>query len=274
MNEETNILQDNNIDSDQDSVTTAGDLLRSMRQASNQEVECIASVLKVSPAKLYALEANDFGEDPTLYFSRALAARVCRHLNQDPTEVLARMPVALSKPMTSIARPHKLQPMKPTPITKRSRMSLWIGIVLVFLVLATASMYALPWVQKYMTNVQEQNTAPKSPTSPNKIVSLSAIPREKITQINQKGVLKFSATGKTWIKVSSPENKIIYEAQLDKGKSHELNIVQYPVNLVVGNVKNTHILHNKQELDLSQYDKQNVARIKLNSEPKTTSQIN
>ncbi len=270
MDEETNILQDDNIDNEQDSVTTAGDLLRSMRQESNQEVECIASVLKVSPAKLYALEANDFGENPTIYFSRALAARVCRHLNQDPTEVLARMPVALSKPITSVTHTHKPQIMKPAPIIKRSRKALWIGIVLVFLILATTSMYALPWLQKYLTSVQEQDTS----AQPNKTVSSSsATPKGKVTQINQKGVLKFSATGKTWIKVSSPEDKIIYEAQLNKGQKHELDIIQYPVNLVVGNVKNIQVLHNRQELDLSQYEKQSVARLKLNSEPKTTSQI-
>ena len=57
---------------------TAGELLKAMRERAGVQLETIAATLKVSTQKLKALEANDFSSMPAVYFTRALAASVCR----------------------------------------------------------------------------------------------------------------------------------------------------------------------------------------------------
>ena len=71
---------------------TAGELLKAMRERAGVQLETIAATLKVSTQKLKALEANDFSSMPAVYFTRALAASVCRQLGQDPAPVLEKIP--------------------------------------------------------------------------------------------------------------------------------------------------------------------------------------
>lgn len=267
--EEAKIVQAADAADEQEPCVTAGELLQSIRQESQQEIECIASALKVSPAQLHALEADDFCADSSLYFSRALAARVCRHLNHDPAEVLAKMPVDTSNSITSIAHTSKRPQITPIPITKRSRASLWMGIIFAALVLAAATMFALPWLQKQLKDAKKTTSEAVINTAKNTKTDTTTPPTEESAQKVEEGVLELSASGKTWIKISTlePESKTIYEGQLGKGQTHKLTITQYPISLVVGNVKNTKVLHNEQVVDLSKSDKKGVARLELNFEP-------
>lgn len=72
----------------------AGALLRQAREAQGLQLAGLAAAIKVSPAKLEALEAGRLGELPDLTFARALAQTVCRALKTDAAPVLARMPGA------------------------------------------------------------------------------------------------------------------------------------------------------------------------------------
>jgi len=75
-------------------LTNAGALLRAARQAQGLHAGALATALKVTPAKLQALEEGRLGELPDLTFARALALTVCRHLKIDPAPVLAQLPGA------------------------------------------------------------------------------------------------------------------------------------------------------------------------------------
>lgn len=73
---------------------SAGEILRRAREAQNMTLEGLASTIKVTPAKLEALESGQFDLLPDANFTRALAMTVCRALKVDPSEVLAALPAA------------------------------------------------------------------------------------------------------------------------------------------------------------------------------------
>lgn len=71
---------------------SAGELLRSAREAAGLHVAALAVAMKVPVKKLEALEADRFDLLPDAVFVRALASSVCRNLKIDPAPVLSRLP--------------------------------------------------------------------------------------------------------------------------------------------------------------------------------------
>lgn len=72
--------------------TTAGELLRGYREAQGIQVDALAKALRVSAAKLHALENDQLDALPDAMFARALSLAVCRHLKTDAQAVLALLP--------------------------------------------------------------------------------------------------------------------------------------------------------------------------------------
>lgn len=73
---------------------SAGNMLRMAREAKGLHIGALAAALKVTSAKLEALESDRLDALPDATFSRALAQSVCRQLKIDPGPVLALMPAA------------------------------------------------------------------------------------------------------------------------------------------------------------------------------------
>jgi cytoskeleton protein RodZ len=71
---------------------SAGALLRQCREAQGFKLDVLAQALRVSPAKLEALEADRLDELPDAMFARALTLAVCRQLKVDAAPVLAMLP--------------------------------------------------------------------------------------------------------------------------------------------------------------------------------------
>jgi cytoskeleton protein RodZ len=71
----------------------AGLLLRQARQAQGLHVAALAAAIKVSPAKLEALENERFELLPDPTFARALALAICRYLKINPEPVMSRLPL-------------------------------------------------------------------------------------------------------------------------------------------------------------------------------------
>lgn len=71
---------------------SAGALLKAAREREGLHLAVLAATIKVSPAKLDALEKDRYAELPNLTFVRALAQSVCRSLKIDPRPVLALLP--------------------------------------------------------------------------------------------------------------------------------------------------------------------------------------
>jgi cytoskeleton protein RodZ len=72
--------------------TTAGAVLRGYRLSHGVELEVMAKALRVSVAKLSALENDQLDALPDAMFARALSLAVCRHLKTDANPVLALLP--------------------------------------------------------------------------------------------------------------------------------------------------------------------------------------
>jgi len=72
--------------------TTAGALLRQLREDAGFKLDVLAQALRVSPAKLEALESDRLDELPDAMFARALTLAVCRQLKTDAAPVLALLP--------------------------------------------------------------------------------------------------------------------------------------------------------------------------------------
>ena len=85
--------------SDQGLPESGGSLLRQAREASGLSVSELASLLKVSTAKLDALESNRWDLLPDIVFARALAASVCRSLQIEVAPVLAHFPTLIAPSM-------------------------------------------------------------------------------------------------------------------------------------------------------------------------------
>jgi len=66
--------------------------LAQLREARGLSIEALAAAIRVSPAKLLALESGRYSELPNAAFTRALAMSVCRVLKADPKYILASLP--------------------------------------------------------------------------------------------------------------------------------------------------------------------------------------
>lgn len=73
-------------------VQTAGDMLRQAREARGIDLATLSGMLKVSEAKLRALENNDFKHLPEMAFTRGFAKLVCKRLGIDEKPVLDLLP--------------------------------------------------------------------------------------------------------------------------------------------------------------------------------------
>lgn len=87
------------------SARSPGEILRAAREAQSLTLDQLAAVLKVTPAKLQALEAGRLDQLPDASFARALAQTMCRVLKIDPAPVLAGLPAARIAPLASEREP-------------------------------------------------------------------------------------------------------------------------------------------------------------------------
>ena len=75
--------------------------------------------------------------------------------------------------------------------------------------------------------------------------------------------LQITATGQTWVKVSSSSGKTLYRRNLVAGQTHSIKINNYPVSVEVGQTENTQITDRGTPFDLSALASQGQARFEL-----------
>ncbi len=279
----------------QETETTAGELLKAMRERAGVELETIATTLKVSPQKLRALEANDFSVLPAA-FVRALTASVCRHLGQDPAPVLKKIPN--DKPATRTSNettqtPHHAEAVISANMRRRSvARPVWLVAGMVLLLAAAAALFAFPSLGNLASNAirgqTPQASAESSPASsaaaehntiapdeaasaatthaiqPASVAASEATPAASQPTASGSNTLQINATGNTWVKVSSSSGKTLYRRNLVAGQTHNVPITKYPVQVEVGKAENTRITDRGTPLDLSAFASQGYASFELN----------
>lgn len=130
-----------------------GELLRAAREAQGLSLDHLAATLKVTPAKLAALEDGRLDQLPDASFARALAQTICRVLKIDPAPVLAGLPAARVAPLAS-DKPALNQPFKETRLAPKmfegdgeggwSRLLRLQWLAPILLLVAAAVIYLLP----------------------------------------------------------------------------------------------------------------------------------
>ena len=286
---------------------TAGELLKAMRERAGVQLETIAATLKVSTQKLKALEANDFSSMPAVYFTRALAASVCRQLGQDPAPVLEKIPDDKPSAKASGSSNNTDQPAPPTVRRIESVMTStgmrsntsakarWLLAAIALMLAAAAALFFIPSLsarlnaavrgQEPQANsitsdapVSEQpegadasgsSAAPIAPATLASEVAASsqaAVPSSAAsatTEAPLNNTLQITATGQTWVKVSSSSGKTLYRRNLVAGQTHSIKINNYPVSVEVGQTENTQITDRGTPFDLSALASQGQARFEL-----------
>ena len=286
---------------------TAGELLKAMRERAGVQLETIAATLKVSTQKLKALEANDFSSMPAAYFTRALAASVCRQLGQDPAPVLEKIPDDKPSAKASGSSNNADQPAPPTVRRIESVMTStgmrsntsakarWLLAAIALMLAAAAALFFIPSLsarlnaavrgQEPQANsitsdapVSEQpegadasgsSAAPIAPATRASEVAASsqaAVPSSAAsatTEAPLNNTLQITATGQTWVKVSSSSGKTLYRRNLVAGQTHSIKINNYPVSVEVGQTENTQITDRGTPFDLSALASQGQARFEL-----------
>ena len=132
---------------------SAGEMLRQAREELGYHLPAVAAHLKVSVHKLEALEANDWGAFPDVVFVRALASAVCRVLKMDPAPVLAQLPKAPGKDLSSGVESIKTRVAVGPAQSKKndfpsSKPFPWMGVV-VLLIVATVGVLFYPQLADY-----------------------------------------------------------------------------------------------------------------------------
>lgn len=162
--------------------TTAGGLLRAARQKQGLHLEALAGAIKVTPAKLEALEADRIDQLPDATFARALAKTVCRTLKMDDAPVLALLPPPSGYRIEQVAEglnePFRERPgrLVPEDWLKFSGPAVW-GPALVLV--AAAVVYFLPagWPQALFKPAPSAEPAavPPAPPEPPMAIASSAV---------------------------------------------------------------------------------------------------
>ena len=159
------------------SANTAGGLLRQAREARSLRLDVLAATIKVTTAKLEALEANRFERLPDATFTRALAQAVCRSLKIDPTPVLALLPPPNGHRLEQVAEglktPFNERPgrLVPGQWLKLSAATIWVSVLLVLaallLYLAPAGWIAVPRLSSSLpASAPESTPMTVEPTPP------------------------------------------------------------------------------------------------------------
>ncbi|MDO4768765.1 MAG: helix-turn-helix domain-containing protein [Brachymonas sp.] len=271
---------------DANSATSAGALLRAYREEADMEQETLAAALKVSPQKLQALESDDYSALPALYFARGLAANICRHLERDPAPVLALMPG--EKPHIPVAGKNdasmRMQPTAPVSIGSGSGGLLkWLVAVIVLLALLAGAVWFIPQLRaRIMAAPASASSAAIDAVMPATTLALepaSAAPAPLTLQpatlqsaaadtaasaaAEANNTLLIQASGNTWVKVSTPKGKKVFEGNLKAGDEQTITIAQYPVRVVIGKAENVQVLDRGQPFDLSGVVTRGTARFEL-----------
>ncbi len=146
--------------------------IRQARLNKGLSLETLASVLKVTPAKLDALESGRYEELPDLAFARALAKTVCRYLELDPATVLSTFPSI--QPVDLSSSDQKGVPFK----ASKARLNLDVASSMPFklelkaqwlvplgILLAALAVYFMPAQNSWVQGLSEQVASWAAPAS-------------------------------------------------------------------------------------------------------------
>ena len=279
---------------------TAGALLRAARQQQGLHIDALAAAIKVSPAKLDALESGRYHELLDVTFARALAQTVCRVLKIDPVPVLAQMPGAppdaLGRVDGGLNTPFRERPGRVVPAdwVPWRHPVLWLVALLLIaaaafvLVPSTAvrdtpmlgSSPAVPAVMPPLpanaasgvvdslpVPAAEATVAAASEPLPMSVpvASLTGSGAVALASAANRGLgdaIALRALQPTWVQVIDGSGKTLMARLVPAGETVELTATP-PLRLKIGNVIGTELSFRGKPVDMKPFARDNTANITL-----------
>ena len=275
---------------------SAGAMLRQMRERAGVHPEVLASALKVTPAKIHALESDALDQLPDVTFARGLAAAICRAFGNDPAPVLERLPaVAKGLGVQSGARPIN-EPFRrasdhPTPLLA-SRTSRAVLLAAMLLLLGAAVLWLLPTLPIQLAAPESATTqenvtpmppmpavepgtpaeAPASVASAEPGASALAVPATtapaavasaaEATAGATGDLLSVSAIGETWLTVRDSTGKQLFNRALAKGEVASVS-GEVPLSVTIGRKDSVRVQVRGEPFDVNATSRTNVARFQV-----------
>lgn len=279
-----------------------GILLAKARKSQKLSVEDVASSLRLSVAKINALEADDFLviSDPTL--ARAFIRSYARLLELDPEPLLIAhrqlIPAEIANPI-GVKTEIISTPIQPSNF--RSKLTI-LGLVLVIIIPlvwffayhnpsesdvaevndSTVIQDALPQqsmpVAEREVKSNEQVTelalpkeASASNSEPSKASEKTANEPTKVEPMKKVSVgeslvrVKLLFTGNSWVSVKDKNGNTLYDKTAKAGGEEYVEGVP-PLKFHIGNVSATQIVFNGETVDLSPNTYNNMARVTLGAD--------
>jgi cytoskeleton protein RodZ len=276
---------------------SAGAMLRAARQSQGLHIAALATLLKVTPRKLEALEADRHEELQGPTFVRALAQAACRALKVDPSPVLARLPQVNQHTLDQVSgglnAPFREHGARRDPLELPAIGKGVAGLVGLLLV-AAAAMWWLPadwhfpsWrpaAPEGATTAQpaeaaEPAAAIKEPAVPPSEVPASAsrsaassvetlaMPTVNSSDAHTGAVepghlLQVRVRSESWVDVTDGGGQSLLSRTLQPGEVVDLDGA-LPLRVKIGNASGTELSFRGQVLDLASQTRDNVARLEL-----------
>ena len=299
MTEPTKLPASSNVPAAPTDAAAAGALLRAARLAQGLHIAALAASIKVSPAKLEALEAGRSHELPDHTFARALALTVCRVLKTDATPVLALMPGApstglglgLGRVDGGLNTPFRDRPGRADPAgwVPWRHPVLWLVAGLLVAAAAFVLVPNLPLADERQAPVADGAAQPVMPPSGAAIVlpgadsavplpgdAASAVPvapaavaaagptapAASAPVAASPDGLTLRALEASWVQVVDGSGKTVLARLVPAGETVALTATP-PLRLRIGNVRGTEISYRGQPVNLPATTRDNIANITL-----------
>ena len=268
--------------------TTAGGMLRQLRESAGVDAGLLASAMKVSQHKIEALENDRLDQLPDVTFARGLASAICRAFGVDPAPVLERMPVSapgLRPPTQEINQPFRRTGDRPAPVLA-STFSRPLLIAVVGLVLGAAALYFLPTLPIQLGApapsapaadgvVRESVTpAPAAEPAPPAEMPLGAASAEQVAPPPAPAasaaaaapagaeLLQFSAKAETWVTVRDAAGKQLINRALAAGETVGVSGA-LPLSVTIGRKEAVDVTVRGQPFDHRALSKTTVSRFQV-----------
>ncbi|MBC7729535.1 MAG: helix-turn-helix domain-containing protein, partial [Microbacteriaceae bacterium] len=263
----------------------AGAMLRAARQQQGLHIAALAASIKVTPAKLEALEAGRYDELPDTTFARALAKTVCRVLKIDSEPVLAQMP---GTPVSKLARvdgglntPFRERPgrVDPTLWVPWRHPVLW---AVALLLVAAAAFVLVPTVSVIgrSSPLLDAASAPVMPPSGAAVLPLATDPvvapptaaaastaATKATAAGDQPVaggdpLTLRASQASWVQLVDGSGQTLMARLVPAGETVAL-MATPPLRLRIGNASGVELQFRGRPVDLKPLARDNIANLTL-----------
>jgi cytoskeleton protein RodZ len=278
-----------------DPVVSVGTQLRDARERQGFHIADMASLLKVSQARIKALEEGHFEQLPDMVFARALAYSMCRVLKMDATAILSHLPqqetqhinidpVQLNTPFRydspTLLRHLKVYLMQP----------LGVGVLLLMLGIAVVLWIPTPprivstkameyGTAKQVGDADADADAPSVPLADSTVLTTPSKTSEDLAQPSSTSVvapdevgsalsdaatsvLLLEATDDSWVSVTDATGHSLLRRMLHAGETIPVSGV-LPLSVVLGKADVVVVTVRGKRLDVLAYANRQVARFEV-----------